>query len=232
MQNSNLKIFICLFLGVFLYAPMQAQEVEVLGKIKITDGTEGQGKVLVSDADGLASWSSPGLSIGDTHAGGIIFYLDGSRRHGLVAKATDEPGAYAWSLDDSTTVASFADGPHGGAYNQRVILERYPIAAGTGIRAPAAQACKSINIGPNVYNDWYLPSLYELYLMYQNIGPGAPAPNTNIGNFLPTEYWTSTEYQGVDECCAHVVDFDIDTIFFNEDTDKTDAEKVRAVRAF
>jgi uncharacterized protein (TIGR02145 family) len=31
-----------------------------------------------------------GLSIGDTTQGGIVFYLDSSGRHGLVAKATDE----------------------------------------------------------------------------------------------------------------------------------------------
>jgi hypothetical protein len=225
MRKSNL---LYLILTVFLFPNLHAQEVEVLGKVKITDGTEGNGKVLVSDADGLASWSSPGLSIGDTHAGGIIFYLDGSRQHGLVARAIDEPGEIKWALDDSSTVGSFADGPHGGAFNQRVILERHP-----GSMAPAARACKAINTGPNLYFDWYLPSRYELYLMYQNIGPGAPAPHTNIGNFVAEYYWSSTEFQeSGDECCAHFVDFTNGTTRFDEDTTKTDARMVRAVRAF
>jgi hypothetical protein len=221
------KLFYLIF-TVFLFSQLHAQEVEVLGKVKITDGTEGAGKVLVSDADGLASWSSPGLSIGDTHAGGIIFYLDGSRKHGLVAKATDEPGEIKWAIDDSSTVGSFADGPHGGAFNQRVILERHP-----GGMAPAAQACEDINIGPNVYSDWYLPSRYELFLMYQNIGPGASAPNTNIGNFLPAQYWTSTEYQESGrKCCAHMIHFGSGTTNFNTDQTKDDSRMVRAVRAF
>ncbi|MDA9774303.1 fibrobacter succinogenes major paralogous domain-containing protein [Saprospiraceae bacterium] len=32
------------------------QEVEVLGSIKVVDGTEGDGKILTSDSSGLASW--------------------------------------------------------------------------------------------------------------------------------------------------------------------------------
>ena len=165
------KLFYLIF-AVFLFSNLPAQEVEVLGKVKITDGTEGAGKVLVSDADGLASWASPGLSIGDTHAGGIIFYLDGSRQHGLVAKATDEDGTYIWTVD-TAKVGAFADGPHGGAFNQRMIFERYP-----GTMAPAAQACDAVNVNGNF--DWYLPSRYELYLMYQTIGPGAPAPHPDL----------------------------------------------------
>ncbi len=33
--------------------------LEVNGKVKITDGTQGNGKVLTSDANGLASWATP-----------------------------------------------------------------------------------------------------------------------------------------------------------------------------
>lgn len=33
--------------------------LEVNGKVKITDGTQGDGKVLTSDANGLASWATP-----------------------------------------------------------------------------------------------------------------------------------------------------------------------------
>lgn len=34
-------------------------KLDVSGKIKVTDGTHGAGKVLTSDADGLASWTTP-----------------------------------------------------------------------------------------------------------------------------------------------------------------------------
>lgn len=222
----NLNTVLSLALCFFCLQHLNAQEVEVLGQVKIVDGTQGAGKVLTSDADGLANWRSPGLSIGDTVAGGIVFYLDGSRMHGLVAKATDEEGTYIWTVD-TATVGAFADGPFGGAFNQRMIFERYP-----GVMAPAAQACDAINLGPNIYFDWYLPSRYELYLMYHTIGPGAPAPNTNIGGFALAPYWSSTEYQEYGpKCCAHFVNFSTGVDY--EDNNKDDTQyRVRAVRAF
>lgn len=230
MKSSKSGIIVKLFyflIVVCSYTNGFSQALEVLDKVKIVDGTQGDGKILTSDAEGLASWSSPGLSIGDMHAGGIIFYLDGSRQHGLVARTTDEAGTYIWTVD-TAKVGAFADGPHGGAFNQRMIFEKYQ-----GLMAPAASACSSININ-NTYYDWYLPSRYELYLMYQTIGPGAPAPNTNIGNFAEGGYWSSTEFQESGEkCCAHFIYFNNGTSNFTTDNNKDDTfYRVRAVRAF
>ena len=225
MNKSNVMKTIFYFsFWTFSLANLYAQQVEVFGQVKIVDGQQGAGKVLTSDADGLATWASPGLSIGDTHAGGIIFYLDGSGQHGLVAKATDEAGTYIWTVD-TAKVGAFADGPHGGAFNQRMIFERYP-----GLMAPAAAACAAININ-NVYYDWYLPSRYELYLMYYSIGAGASAPNTNIGGFASDEYWSSTEFQESGEkCCAHEMHFGNGS---QGDNNKDDTNNlVRAIRAF
>lgn len=52
-------------------------------------------------------------------------------------------------------------------------------------------ACSDLVIG--AYTDWYLPSQEELRLMRENIGQKAAAPLTNIGNFAPKIYWSSTE---------------------------------------
>ncbi|MFA5459798.1 MAG: hypothetical protein WC283_00445 [Candidatus Paceibacterota bacterium] len=46
-------------------------KLEVAGNIKITGGSPGSGKVLTSDASGLASWSAPSSN---TPPGGIIMY--------------------------------------------------------------------------------------------------------------------------------------------------------------
>jgi hypothetical protein len=41
-----------------------AAVLDVAGNVKIADGTQGTGKVLTSDANGLASWATPGASSG------------------------------------------------------------------------------------------------------------------------------------------------------------------------
>ncbi len=54
-------------------------KLDIAGNIKIADGTQGAGKVLTSDANGLASWTMPtggGLSAG-TDAGNTL-YWDGT----------------------------------------------------------------------------------------------------------------------------------------------------------
>lgn len=50
-----------------LGSKIPAAKLDVAGNVKIADGTQGAGKVLTSDANGLASWSTPlSLQIGTT----------------------------------------------------------------------------------------------------------------------------------------------------------------------
>lgn len=44
--------------GIGTNVPDVNAKLDLIGRVKITDGTEGAGKVLTSDANGLASWSS------------------------------------------------------------------------------------------------------------------------------------------------------------------------------
>lgn len=55
-------------------------KLEVAGQVKITGGTPGDGKVLTSDANGLATWETPtsGGSSLWTESGGNIFRSDGN----------------------------------------------------------------------------------------------------------------------------------------------------------
>ena len=59
----------------------------------------------------------------------------------------------------------------------------------------AARLCNELIIseGGTAYGDWYLPSKYELNLMYENIGQGNALGLGNVGNFSSSSYWSSTE---------------------------------------
>lgn len=65
------------------------------GLVKITGGTPGTGKVLTSDASGLASWATPNSlvthTIGESFGGGIVFYVTTDGLHGLIAETIDSP---------------------------------------------------------------------------------------------------------------------------------------------
>lgn len=51
--------FILFFLFIGMSSSMLAQEVEVLGSLKVVDATEGFGKVMTSDSTGKGSWQEP-----------------------------------------------------------------------------------------------------------------------------------------------------------------------------
>lgn len=121
------------------------------------------------------------LSIGGSNAGGIIFYLDASGCHGLVAKGTDEPSSYQWSSSSFNTWA-FVNGIYGGIQNTNKIIYQAGVNSST---SPAASVCDNLISGG--YNDWYLPSKDELDLMYVNLHL------QELGGFADLYYWSSTE---------------------------------------
>ena len=91
--------------------------------------------------------------------------------------------------------------------------------------AGAITACNNKTIG--VYSDWYLPSKYELNLMRNNIGQGAPSPYTNVGGFADNVYWSSTEF-GANLAWLQNV---LNGIQYNN-YNKSEEVYVRAIRSF
>jgi hypothetical protein len=194
-MKKHLFIFLVFLCPVLVFS----QNVEVEGGIK-ADSIEVQSGLIKNVADPISGEdaatkayvdliSSPcGLSIGDTHEGGIIFYLDGSGCHGLVAKARDETGDYQWSTLNQSTYA-IGLGIFEGEQNTNKIISRM----GVG-NAPAAEQCAGLTDGG--FSDWYLPSRIELDMMYENIGPGDALGLGNVGSFSSDFYWSSTEFDG------------------------------------
>jgi hypothetical protein len=165
------------------------------------------------DCDGM--WTGPLIGMEDE--GGIVFYVDETGQHGLVASMGDlgqfEWGCYLESVDG-------ADGQAIGTGYQNTL----DIASGcseTPIAASEALAYESEG-----YIDWYLPSRDELDEMYSTIGQGGP--EGNIGGFENNNnwYWSSSEFNNY---YAWYVFFDFG---FTNNFSKGNPGRVRVIRAF
>jgi hypothetical protein len=118
-------------------------------------------------------------TIGESYGGGIVFYVYDNGQHGLIAATADQVGWVNWTNNAFSSEVSNAvrDGVKGGLMN----TERIIIQAGAG--SYAAQLCSNYQGGN--FADWYLPSKYELNLLYlqKNI----------VGGFVSDYYWSSNE---------------------------------------
>ena len=121
--------------------------------------------------------------IGEYFQGGVLFYVDETGHHGLVASVEDlgvfEWGCYQFSL-------SGADGTAIGTSYQNS-LDIVEGCSQTPIAASVALAYETEG-----YSDWYLPSKDELVEMYNTIGSGGT--QGNIAGFQNDYYWSSSEY--------------------------------------
>lgn len=124
------------------------------------------------------------LKIGDSYQGGIIFWLDDTGRHGLIAATTDQSKEAKWG-PFKTYGNAIGDGIYAGEMNTTIILAAQ-MAAGYTVEI-AARLCANYEVTENkiVYGDWYLPSYFELSLLYDQ--------KNIVGNFSTGVYPSSTE---------------------------------------
>jgi Protein of unknown function (DUF1566) len=125
--------------------------------------------------------------IGEKFGGGIIFYVSENGNHGLIASTADLQDGIPWYNGLTRNAGTFGDGIGSGSENTKIIVSKLLPDDPNGIFA--AKICADYRVITNgvTYADWYLPSKYELNLLFQK--------KDTIGGFLNRNYWSSTEYK-------------------------------------
>ena len=163
----------------------------------------------------------PVHAIGDSYGGGIVFYVYDGGQHGLIAATSDQcTGGVvecvlgrSWYNGSNTTTNAVRDAIGAGQYNTERII------ANQGTGDYAAQICANYQGGG--YGDWYLPSQYELNLLFLQ--------KDVVGGFKlisGQDYWSSSESNVYD---AWAQDFDDGS---QDSVNKGYPQYVRPVRAF
>lgn len=151
--------------------------------------------------------------IGEHYQGGIIFFVDESRLHGLIAAKQDANNGEGiqWQNGESgeKVVNARANGVGGGKSNTQLIIAQQTIDYQAGIFAALVASnfsvltdgmtpCSTAATDPAMicYGDWYLPSIYELDLMRINM--------KGKHQLLPLPYWSSTEASVTESWAEHL----------------------------
>ncbi len=128
------------------------------------------------------------LVLGEYYMGGLVYYIDGTGRHGLIVISYPLYVYRSWGPDNrlmntSTLLGSGEGNTNRIAFNHRYDLPAYP---------SAASYCDSL-VTVDGYSDWYLPSLYETKLLA--IAKRSTALTFNqIFDVFNGLYLTSSEY--------------------------------------
>jgi len=177
-------------------------------------------------ADGTPGTGAPVHAIGEQYAGGIVFWVDASGQHGLIAAKADS-ATVTWRNAADKVTGTSGDGLYAGAMNTAMIVSAQIadgltsfaalVAANYSIRADGIIACTG-HASESCYGDWYLPSKAELNLLYNQ--------KAVVTGFANATYWSSTEYDAGNAWYQYFGDG------FQGGGGKDSSLRVRAVRAF
>ena len=207
---------------------VSAQNLEVDGKVKLStmDTLTSATATVVRKMDGTLGLRQ--YKIGDFAQGGIVFWIDETGEHGLACAKQDQSTGVRWYAGTSGETQAKGDGPFAGEMNTTIIIASQ-VAIGDDNSTYAARICAELQIteGGYTYADWYLPSEYELNLLYQNKATIDAAALANGGSSFATDsYWSSTE---INNAGARSQNFDAGNPF---NGGKNLGLHVRAIRAF
>ena len=128
--------------------------------------------------------------IGEEYGGGVIFHLwkdNAGVEHGLIVALTDQSISQAWSNVTSAAIGTSAQSSWDGLSNSNSIVGQ------AGHTSSAAKLCLDLVSGGQ--SDWYLPSIQELNMLWNNYYTVTRALSqisgaTQLSNSV---YWSSSE---------------------------------------
>lgn len=157
------------------------------------------------------------ITMGASYQGGNIFYIDGTGNHGLICAPVNQ-GTASWGC--SNTSVNGTTKVIGSGFQNTVNIVSY-----CSTINKAADTC--LNLVLNGYNDWYLPSIDELQLIYINL------KSNGIGSFPSGSYWSSTQFgnpPGWSQYASYYMTFNNTQQSYL--TSRMDICNVRAIRSF
>ena len=208
---------------------------------------EGTLTTAIATETARAKAAEPSVLIpGDSYQGGIVFWVDQTGQHGLIAAKADQSSGIQWLNGTPFQTHATGDGIYAGAKNTEIIIATQTTVGlvcgestvpsycsagpGTATGDYAALIAANYSVQDNgidpctgavtetCYGDWYLPSKVELNLLYKE--------KSVVGGFANNYYWSSTE----DYSYYAWLQYFGDGTQYNYD--KGFPDRVRAVRAF
>ncbi|MDD7915887.1 DUF1566 domain-containing protein [Polaribacter ponticola] len=134
--------------------------------------------------------------IGDFAHGGVVFWVDETGQHGLVCSKENQSTSVKWFAGTFGKTLAKGNGLYAGKTNNTIIIMSTYAVVGDNGDSYAARLCNELVVSENnnQFGDWYLPSEYELSLMYQNKAEINTTSTANGGeNLINDVYWSSTE---------------------------------------
>src|SRR5574344_1593104 len=128
--------------------------------------------------------------IGEEYGGGVIFHLwkdNAGVEHGLIVALTDQSISQAWSNVTYTEIGTSAQSSWDGLSNSNSIVGQ------AGHTSSAAKLCLDLVSGGQ--SDWYLPSIQELNMLWNNYYTVTRALSQISGatQLSNSAYWSSSE---------------------------------------
>ena len=153
------------------------------------------------------------LQIGSLYAGGIVFYVNETGKHGLVCasksysnfKSKHDPKNFSdksfWGTNGEINVRGNGVADGSGLQNTKKIVEfaSWNVEKGwfTSSKTPAPTAARlCLEFNYNGFTDWYLPTIKELQLMRKSLhkeGLDWISRFNDIDYYDTASYWSSTE---------------------------------------